>query len=208
MKARIRKYLEQGEGECLDYKQTITDARKIAKSMSAFSNHKGGVLLIGVKDNRKIKGIETEEEKYMLELAADFYCKPRVSFEIKEHEIGGKIILECIIPEGKDKPYAAEDADGKFWVYIRVKDKSLLASKVVVDVLRRQNSNRGTTIKYGKNEQALLAYLADNERITLMKFKKMMNISKWRASKILVNLISTGVIRSHTTEKTEFYTLS
>ncbi len=176
--------------------------------MVSFANHKGGTLLVGVRDNRSIAGIRTEDEKYMLDLAASLYCKPEITLDILEHDIGGKVVLECIVPEGDNKPYSAKGEDGKWWVYIRNKDKSLLASKIVVDVLRRQASNKGTLIKYGKNEEMLLKYLAENERITLNEFKKKINISRWRASKILVNLISAGVIRNHTHEKTEFYTLA
>jgi predicted HTH transcriptional regulator len=205
---RIKRYLIDGEGDMLDYKQEISSAHKIAKTMVSFANHKGGTLLVGVRDNRSIAGIRTEDEKYMLDLAASFYCKPEIILEILEHDIGGKIVLECIVPEGEIKPYSAKGEDGKWWVYVRNKDKSLLASKVVVDVLRRQASSDGTLIEYGKNEEMLLKYLEENERITLNEFKKKVNISRWRASKILVNLISAGVIRNHTYEKTEFYTLA
>lgn len=204
---RIKKYLIDGEGESLDYKQEISSASKIAKTMVSFANLKGGVLLVGVRDNRSIAGIRSEDEKYMLELAASFYCKPEINLELEEHNIGGKIILECTVPEGEFKPFSAKGEDGKWWVHIRNKDKSLLASKIVVDVLKRQASNKGTLIKYGKNEEALLRYLEDNERITLQQFRKMVNISKWRASKIIVNLITAGVIINHTYEKPEFYTL-
>lgn len=204
---RIKKYLIDGEGESLDYKQEISSASKIAKTMVSFANLKGGVLLVGVRDNRSIAGIRSEDEKYMLELAASFYCKPEINLELEEHNIGGKIILECTVPEGEFKPYSAKGEDGKWWVHIRNKDKSLLASKIVVDVLKRQASNKGTLIKYGKNEEALLRYLEDNERITLQQFRKMVNISKWRASKIIVNLITAGVIINHTYVKPEFYTL-
>jgi predicted HTH transcriptional regulator len=204
---RIKKYLIDGEGESLDYKQEISSASKIAKTMVSFANLKGGVLLVGVRDNRSIAGIRSEDETYMLELAASFYCKPEINLELEEHNIGGKIILECTVPEGEFKPYSAKGEDGKWWVHIRNKDKSLLASKIVVDVLKRQASNKGTLIKYGKNEEALLRYLEDNERITLQQFRKMVNISKWRASKIIVNLITAGVIINHTYEKPEFYTL-
>ena len=204
---RIKKYLIDGEGESLDYKQEISSASKIAKTMVSFANLKGGVLLVGVRDNRSIAGIRSEDEKYMLELAASFYCKPEIKLELEEHNIGGKIILECTVPEGEFKPYSAKGEDGKWWVHIRNKDKSLSASKIVVDVLKRQASNKGTLIKYGKNEEALLRYLEDNERITLQQFRKMVNISKWRASKIIVNLITAGVIINHTYEKPEFYTL-
>lgn len=37
---------------------------------------------------------------------------------------------------------------------------------------------------------------------------KLLNIGEWRAQKILINLVSAGILRSHTTEKTEFFTLS
>jgi predicted HTH transcriptional regulator len=205
---RIKQYLIDGEGDRLDYKQEITSAIKIAKTMVSFANHKGGTLLVGVRDNRTIAGIRTEDERYMLDLAASFYCKPEIELDIISHDIGNKVVLECVVPEGKTKPYASKGEDGKWWVYIRNKDKSLLASKVVVDVLRRQASNQGTYISYGKNEEMLLNYLKENERINLQEFRKMVNISKWRASKIVVNLISAGVIRNHTHEKTEFYTLT
>ena len=208
MNATIKKYLIQGEGETLDYKQEISSAIKIAKTMVSFANHKGGVLLVGVRDNKSIAGIKSEDEKYMLDLAASFYCKPEIQLDIIEHQINDKIIIECIVPEGEEKPYYAKGEDDKWWVYIRNKDKSLLASKIVVDVLLKQNSVKGTLIEYGKNESALLKYLEKNERITLKEFKKLVNISRWRAAKILVNLISAGVIRNHTHEKTEFYTLS
>lgn len=198
----------KGENEELDFKQEISSAAKIAKTIVSFANRKGGRLLIGVRDNKSIAGIRTEDEKYMLGLAADFFCKPTIELEIIEHTMEGKIILEAIIPEGKDKPYYAKGEDGKWWVYIRVKDKSLLASKIVVDVLKRETAQKDTFIKYTSKEQALLDYLSKNERITLKQYCKMLNISRYRASKILVNLISAGVVRSHNTEKVEFYTLS
>lgn len=204
----LRYLIQKGENEELDFKQEISSAAKIAKTIVSFANRKGGRLLIGVRDNKSIAGIRTEDEKYMLGLAADFYCKPTLELEIIEHELEGKVILEAIIPEGADKPYAAKGDDGKWWVYVRVKDKSLLASKIVVDVLKREAAQKDTFIKYTSKEKALLEYLSKNERITLKQYCKMLNLSRHRASKILVNLISAGVVRSHNTEKVEFYTLS
>ncbi len=208
MQPHILKMLIKGEDEILDFKQTISSASKIAKTMVAFANHKGGTLLVGIRDNKTVAGIRTEDEKYMLDLAATFFCKPEVKIAIEEWEIDGKLVLECSVFEGMDKPYYAKDEDGDWWAYIRVKDKSLLASKIVVDVLRRQTLKTGTQINYSSKEKALFEYLAINNKITLKQFSKMLNLSRQRASKILVNLISTGLIRNHTTEKMEFYTLS
>ncbi len=205
---RILDLISQGEGARLDFKREISSSLRIAKSLSAFANHLGGTLLVGVNDNGTIAGIKVEEEKFMLEQAAIFFCKPEVMIDIQERQIKGKIILEVKIPEGESKPYYAKDENGKWWVYIRVADESLLASKVVVDVLRRQGSGRQTLIEYTSKEKALLDFLKENKRITVKEYCKLINISRWRAIKILVNLVSVGIIRSHSTEKTEFFTLS
>jgi predicted HTH transcriptional regulator len=204
----IRKLLEKGEGESLDFKKEISDEHKIAKTIVSFANHKGGKLLIGVNDNRTIEGVVAEEEKYMLDKAAGFLCKPEIEIKIKEWHVGKKTILEVDVPKGTKKPYYALGDDGKWWAYIRFNDQSLLASKVVLDVLRREGVDGNTVIKYSEKEQALLEYLALNPRINLLEYCKLLNISKRRATRILVNLISIGVIRVHQNEKTEFYSLS
>lgn len=197
-----------GESEVLDFKKTISSASKIAKTLSAFANHKGGTLLIGVNDNKTISGVRSEDERYMLDLAAQFYVKPEITLEIIEWEFGDKSVLEAKIPEGKDKPYYAKDEEGNWWVHIRVKDQSLLASKIVVDVLKR-NSGKGTNIiRFTDHEKDVLKYMEKQQKVNLKEICKLLNISRWRAQKMLVSLISAGVVRSHTTEKTEFYTLS
>ena len=204
----ILQLIAKGESESLDFKKTISSAAKIAKTMAAFANHKGGVLLVGVNDNKTISGVKSEDEKYMLELASAFYCKPEVKLELTEWELGNKTVIEAKIAAGKDKPYYAKGEDGRWWVYVRVKDQSLLASKVVVDVLKRQSAGQNTLITYTKHEQSLLHYLDKNNKITLKQLCKLLNISRWRAQRMLINLLSAGVIRNHTTEKEEFFTLS
>ncbi|MFN9520044.1 MAG: helix-turn-helix domain-containing protein, partial [Bacteroidota bacterium] len=163
----VLQLIARGESDTLDFKKTISSASKIAKTLVAFANHKGGRLLVGVNDNGHLSGVKSEDEKYMLDLAASFYCKPEIKLELTEWEMGDKTIIEAVIPEGTDKPYYAKDEEGKWWVHIRVKDHSLLASKIVVDVLKRQSAKTNTLIKYTRHEQSLLQYLEKNHRITL-----------------------------------------
>ena len=205
---QLQKLLDQGEDEQLDYKKEVSSEHKIAKTMVSFANHKGGKLLIGVNDNRTIHGISAEEEKFMLEKAAGFFCRPEIEISMKEWRVGKKTVLEVDIPRGDQKPYFALGDDGKWWAYIRVKDESLLASKVVLDVLKRQGNDEHTKVEFTSKEQALLNFLKENHKITLTGFCHLVNISRRRATGILVNLISVGVIRAHHTEKPEFYTLS
>ncbi len=92
-------------------------------------------------------------------------------------------------------------------MYVRQKDQSLLASKVVVEVLKRKSATHHQVIEFTSKEKALLDYLKENSRITLKEYCKLVNISRWRAQRILVNLISIGVIRVFDFEKPEYYTL-
>lgn len=204
---RIYRLIEQGEGEMLDFKKEISSVHRIARTIVSFANHFGGTLLIGVNDNGTISGIKAEEEKFMLEEAAGTCCSPSVELDIREWNVKGKTILEVIIPRGDKRPYYAIDENGKEWVYIRHRDQTLLASKVVVDVMKRQGSGERTLIEYSDKERALLDYLKIHHRINLKEFCNLVNISRRRAMRIIVNLISVGVIRVHQTEYPEFYTL-
>jgi predicted HTH transcriptional regulator len=205
----LRRQILEGEGVSLDFKKTITSCEKIAKTMVSFANNVGGRLLIGVLDDGTIKGVKSEdEERYMITKAAHFFTRPALEPIFEEVYYDDKLVLVVDIPESKDKPHYALAEDGKWWVYIRVKDKSVLASKIVVDVLKQSASNQGVLIEYSSKEKALLEHLDKTERINVKQFCELLNIGRRRAQRILVNLVLTGVIRVHTTEKEEFYTAS
>lgn len=206
---QLKQMIFQGESVKLDFKKTITSCEKIAKTMVSFANNKGGKLFIGVADDGTVKGVKSEdEEKFMIEKAATFFAKPMLEPSFEEVYIDDKMVLVVDIPMSDMKPHYALGDDAKWWVYIRVKDKSVLASKIVVDVLRREHKDDGVLIEYLSKEKALLEYLTDHERITLKEYTDLLNISRRRGSRILVTMVLAGIIRVHTTEKEEFYTTS
>ncbi|UKT65517.1 AlbA family DNA-binding domain-containing protein [Pedobacter mucosus] len=203
----IKNLILQGEGVRLDFKKTITSKEKIAKSLVAFANNKGGKLLIGVADDGSIKGVKSEEEeKYMILTASHQFCKPAIEPFFEEIYVDDKLVLVVNIPESETKPHYALDDQKKWWAYVRIEDKSVLASKIIVEVLKQDHLNKGVLITYSDNEKKLLEYLSANEKITLKEFSKMLRCSFRKAQKILVSLILTNVIRTHTSEKGEFFT--
>ncbi len=205
----IKRLILDGETVQQDFKKTITSCEKIAKTMVSFANNKGGRLLIGVLDDGTIKGVKAEdEERYMITRACHFYAKPALEPIFEEVYVDDKVVLVVEIPESDSKPHYSLGDDGKWWVYVRVKDKSVLASKIVVDVLKRTNDNNGVLIEYSSKEKALLEYLEIHERITEKEYREMLNLGRRRAQRIMVDLVLSGVIRVHTTEKEEFYTAS
>jgi predicted HTH transcriptional regulator len=203
----VKKLIFEGEGVKLDFKKTITSCEKIARTMVAFANNKGGRLLIGVADDGTINGVKSEdEERYMITKAVQFYTKPSLEPIFEEVYVDDKIVLVVDISESTAKPHSALADDGKWWVYVRVKDKSVLASKIVVDVLKRSAGNEGVLIEFSSKEKALLEYLEKAARITINECCDLLKIGRKRAQRLLVDLILSGIVRIHTTEKEEFYT--
>ncbi len=203
----IEKLIEQGEHLRQDFKFAINDSRKIARSLVAFANTEGGRLLVGVKDNGKIAGVRTSEEFHMIEAASQLYTKPEVYFETKAHIVSGKQVLEIIIPKSEQKPHSAPDINNNYKVFIRVADQNLLANGMLLKIWKQQKSNVGVKIKYSENEKLLLDYLTENESITFSKYCRIVKISRFKAEKILVNLIVLDIIEIVFTDKLIFYRL-
>lgn len=207
MSRYIRQLISQGEGLTLDFKFEISDARKIARTLIAFSNTEGGKLLIGVKDNGKIAGIQSEEEYHMIEAAAQLYCKPEIHFLSRRWDINGKSILEIDIPKAEKKPCYALSKEGKWLAYVRIKDQNILANRVLLKVWEREKSKKGTILKYSNREKVLLDYLSMNSQISLSKFCKIAKISRRKAENILVNLVVFEVIEMTLSENAASYRL-
>jgi predicted HTH transcriptional regulator len=204
----IKKLILQGEGTTLDFKKTITNNEKIAKSLVAFANNRGGQLLIGVADDGSIKGVKSEdEEKYMIIKSAHQFCKPAIEPEFEEVYVDNKLVLVAKIARSDTKPHYALDENKKWWVYFRVKDKSILASKIIIDVLKNEHVQHGQLISYSDQERKLLQYLGDEGRITLKQFSKLTRSSYKQAQKILVSFILADLIQPHTSEKEEYFTM-
>jgi len=205
----IKRLILAGENVSLDFKKTISNCEKIAKTLVAFANNKGGKLLIGVADDGTIKGVKAEEEeKYMITKAAHQFCKPAIEPSFEEYLVDDKLVLVAEIPKSDTKPHYALDEQGKWWVYFRVQDKSVLASKILIEVLKKDGENEGTFIAYSDQEKALLEYLGANGRITLKEFSKLTRSAYKKAQKIIVNLILSGIILPHITEKEEYYVMA
>lgn len=205
---QLKQMIWQGEGVKLDFKRTITSCDKIARTMASFANNKGGMLFIGVADSGQIIGVKSEdEEKYMIEKAATLHVKPMLEPIFEEVYVDDKLVLVVNIPESDLKPHYALADDQQWLVYVRIKDKSVLASKIVVDVLKR-TYQKDTFAHFPEKEAQLLAYLATLKQASLTEISNLLKLSKRRTSKIVVTLILAGLVKAHPTEKEAFYLAS
>jgi predicted HTH transcriptional regulator len=208
MEAYLKRLIGEGEGQKLDFKYCVSDSRKIARTLAAFSNSDGGRLLIGVRDNGSIAGIRTDEEVYMVETAAHLYCRPEISYSIKQHTSEGKTILEVTVSKGIQRPYQVRNEDGRWKAYFRHKDQNLAANRVLIKVWRKEDRRSGLLMKFSKAEKSILEYLRENESVSFNGFRKIAGISSYRAENILANLILLKVLVMDASEKGILYRLN
>ncbi len=207
MSKYIYNLIEEGEHQKLDFKYEISDAKKIARTLVAFSNTDGGKLLIGVKDNGRITGIRSEEEYFMLDSAASLFCKPEISLKYKKWSIDGKTILEVDIEEGLNKPYLCKMENGKWMAFIRSKDENFLADIVQLKAWKHKRRKSGVLLRYTDNEQFVLDYLNVHTSITLDELISKAGIKRRTAIEILAKLTSFELVEVQTSEKGSHYAL-
>jgi hypothetical protein len=200
--------ISQGEHQTLDFKYEISDAMKMAKTFSSFANTDGGILLIGVKDNGKIKGVRTDEEYYMAESAAKIYCNPEVPFTAEKWIVDGKTVLEIRIPSSQLKPHYARDREEKWQAYVRVKDENITASPVLLKVWKLKKSQKGILIQYSRHEKHLMEYLSKHAEIGLPRFAFIARLKEGEAEDILARLISFGIIEMQISPEKITYNLT
>ena len=190
----IHALIAEGEHQQQDFKFEISDARKIAKTLSAFANTKGGRLLIGVKDNGKIAGVRSDEEQYMIEAAAQLYCRPEINFSMQTYQVEGRSILVVQINENEQKPVCAKDESGKYLAYLRIKDENILATPVHLRVWQQSGSPKGELIEYTEREQLLLNLLEKNDRLSLNRYCKLAHLSRPAAEHLLAKFVRYDIV--------------
>lgn len=190
----LRSLIAEGEHQQLDFKFEINDARKIAKTLSAFSNTDGGRLLIGVKDNGRISGVKSDEEYYMVESAASLNCKPELNFDFRNHTIEGKHVLEIYIPPARVKPVYARDEKNRWMAYQRVADQNILASVIQLEVWKEEHKTRGKLLEFTRLEVILLEYLERKPGVTLSMIQRDTGFKRKELITLITKLVLFDVV--------------
>lgn len=192
----LHRLIAEGEHEHQDFKYSVSDARKIARSISAFANNGGGRLLIGVKDNGVIAGVRNEEDIYVVETAGSIYCRPpqEVSFTAYRAE-GGEVVFVAEIAESDVKPIMVAESDGTLRAYYRVNDENIVASPLMVENWNRNRRSDTTVLRLSAAENSLLHRLESGAMLTIDDYMKLSHISRRTAEMSASHLLSMGIVR-------------
>lgn len=191
----INNLISEGEHEHQDFKFAITDAAKIAHSISAFANNDGGRLLIGVKDNGHISGVRSEEDIYVIEQAATMYCRPAQKVDVTAFLCeGGAVVLRAEIMKADRRPVYSREADGKWRAYYRVKDENIAAHPLMVRSWERMAAGERLMFSLSEAESAILNHLEAETAADVETLVHAAGLSHRTAEDIIVRMTVAGIL--------------
>ena len=134
-------------GEATEYNKKqfleIKRPKSWCKSVSAFANTLGGILIFGIADNGEVCGVEepagdAEKISEIIKNRLD----PVPEFKLRFHNENGKILVILDVFRGEETPYYYS-GDGVLEAYVRMGNESVKATSIEMKrlVLRGKNTS-------------------------------------------------------------------
>lgn len=205
----LKELVRHGENKFVEFKLKTTHPEKIVREMVAFANTDGGKLIVGVADDKSLKGLKfPDEDEFILQRAIEKYIYPAIDYTLDRLIVEGeREVLIYTIPKSPFKPHFV-DLDGiveNRRAYVRVADRSVQASREMREILKGERKGLNIRFQYGEKEKTLMKYLADNQQITVEIYATIANISRKIASRTLVVLVLANVLKVKPHEVQDFF---
>jgi predicted HTH transcriptional regulator len=140
--AEVLELIGNGETTKVQFKSDVNNVVSIAQELVAFSNTKGGVILIGVDDKTgKILSLSFQDIQRinnLLAAAAQDHVKSPILISTETVKVNDNRVIAVSVPEGMDKPHT--DKDGVIWVK-NGSDKRKVTSKEELARLLQSSGN-------------------------------------------------------------------
>lgn len=191
----VQRLVAEGEHENQDFKLTVNDPRKIARTVSAFANHSGGHLLIGVNDNGVPRGVRSEEDIYVVEAAATIYCQPACTPRFTAYKAeGGVTIIRADIERAIRRPVCVREENDRLRAYYRVADENIMAHPLMVKAWKKaDNPDKAIVFDLDSGRTSILNLLRDGA-VTPEDLALRISMSKARLEDAIIDLTVMGLI--------------
>ena len=206
----LKRIVSAGETNQVEFKIKANHPEKIVKEMVAFANAKGGVLLIGVNDDKEIVGLkDPDEEIEVLGKCIRELVWPEIRFEIELIPVNKKRkVVLYKIRESRNKPHFVNPVPGSKngTAYFRFQDRTIQASPELLAVIRkRKRHKKGFLFEYGETEEQVIKSIHSREIMTIREIAEATGIEKKYVSKALVDLVLANVLEIEPRDGEDLY---
>lgn len=189
----LHRLIELGEGQELDFKFRVDDQRKIARTLVAFANTSGGKLLIGVKDNGKIAGVDPDEEFHMIQGAAELYCKPPIHFSSFIWKDDKHLILIVEVEKNLIR-HKALNEEGEWSTFYRLGDNTVKGNKVLDKAWVLRNTNFVQPEHFSEEAIGLIRLLRTRGQMSFSAMNRVSELKPTQLINLLASLMTWGII--------------
>lgn len=203
--------LGKGEGARLEFKRELPQDERVGRTLVAFANTRGGLLLVGVTDRGRVHGVHRPDEvRERLAAIARHKVDPVLCVELQVLEVHGPRVVACSVPFSKDRPHRLLLPDGELRCLVRVGASNRPAEG---PTLRALSLARRSTRGLSPLERAILEWVGRQARhpqlpsgqATVARFAQGSNLGEGRARKSFVRLETLGLLVGHGAGRARVY---
>ncbi len=207
--ANIKSLVNKGESINLEFKLKSNHPKRILNELVAFANTKGGKLLIGIDDSKKIVGLDAgDEDIYLLEKLIYDQIYPTLPFKMQKITVSKtKEIVLIEVTEGKLKPYYVNENPEKRngVAYIRLKDQSIKAGKILRMMMNSKFKDQPNSISIADDIEIIFSLMKSKEKVSFDEIRKAIGKNKRITEVLLLKMLNMGLIGFDLERQDEFY---
>jgi predicted HTH transcriptional regulator len=196
----IIQYLNQGEGQQVEFDKIIPSTDDIAREYVAFANSDGGRLILGIDDkNKHLMGVEVNETtaEELINIGKNKVIPP-ITPTIEVIEQGNKKILVVNINEGDEKPYKTDEI-----CYIRDGNISRPAREKEEEEIKSPWAGQ----ELNKRQKRALQFTSEHGAITNREYREAFNVSHKTAHIELTLMVDKKILDSQGAGRNTHYVL-
>lgn len=199
----LRELLAAGEGRQVEFKRGLPRDEKVARTLAAFGNTRGGLLLVGVGDRGEVLGAPRPRAtlERLREIAAQC-VEPAVRVELALVQLDERPLVACWVPLSPARPHAVRYPGGELETVVRAGSSNREASGATLKAIRLANHSRPAL---GELEKRVLEWVTQISRggsaaqssASVDGFCKAQNIGRQRARRAFTELERSGRLIGH-----------
>jgi len=194
--AEIARRIARGEGKELEFKRGLPRDSKTARTLCAFANTRGGLLLVGVGDRGEILGAPHPRETLeRLRAIGERWVDPPLRLQLGLVELQARRLVWCSVPLSPLRPHVALGEHGERTILARVGSSNRRATGATLATIKAQRS-LGTGLS--PLEREVLAWVSARPTpATVAAFARASNVGRQRARRAFTRLELAGRLVAH-----------